>query len=165
VASFWADDQINDGEFAEALEFLIQEGVINIESVRINEVTLSDEAERLYQLEIAQKEDRITILENEVEDTGLDNSILLQTIVENNRIIELYTMNHNNLLNEFRNYKIEYPPVKDIGGLKGLSDKELDLQRTIREYQRLVESLDEKYDNLVQEFEEFKIQNSNSTQT
>lgn len=87
TAAWWSEGKITDSEYLEGLKYLIEDGIIPIDTVQVNQITLSDETERLYQLEINQKEDKINILENEVESVGLDNSHLLQSIVEKDRII------------------------------------------------------------------------------
>ena len=143
VANAWGTDQISDSEYKNAMAFLIEYGIIQIDTVQINQVTLSDEAERLYQLEINQKEDRISILENEVEAVGLDNSKLLVSIVEKDQEIDKLQLDLKTVRDEFKTYKEDYPlKVGNIGGKMVNVD-------TIRE-------LEGKIQELEQELEEYK---------
>lgn len=82
VANFWAEGGISDSEFAESITFLIEQGIIEIESSPVTkQITMDDQEKRLYDLEIAN-------LENEVKEVGLDNAHLLNSIVNLQDTIE-----------------------------------------------------------------------------
>jgi hypothetical protein len=69
VANFWIDGGINDAEFIEALEFLIDSNIIKLGDSIVVDNTVSvitTEQKDILDLTISQKEDRIKILENEV---------------------------------------------------------------------------------------------------
>ncbi len=144
VANAWGTDQITDLEYKNAMEFLIEYGIIQIDTVHVNQVTLSDEAERLYQLEINQKEDRINILEKQVTDVGLDNSKLLQSIVEKDQTMAQLQTDLKNEKADFKKYKDDYPlKVGTIGGklvnadtIRELETKIQELEEELKEYRQ-----------------------------
>jgi len=145
IAAYWVDDNLVDAEFRNAMEYLIQQGIFVIESVRITETTLSDEEERLYQLEIAQRDDRITILKDELEDTGKDNAILLQSIVEKDQIIKQSQTSLKNVKSEFETYKEDYPlKVGYIGGKLVNADTIRELEQQIKELEQINDELKSK---------------------
>jgi len=119
VANFWVEGNIDDGEFGEAITFLIERGIIQISSVSTPiENPLTDEEKRLFELELAQKDDRISILEKEVEDAGLDNSHLLNNIVEKEQTITALQEELKQVDDDFKQYKQDYPlKVGNIGGM------------------------------------------------
>lgn len=140
VANAWGTDQITDSEYRDAMGFLIEQGIIQIDTVQINEITLSDETERLYQLEIKQNEDRINILKNEVKNVGLDNSHLLQSIVEKDQTIEKLQLDLKTTKDEFKTYKDDYPlKVGNIGGKMVNADTIRELERKIQELEQELE--------------------------
>jgi len=69
VANFWIEGGIDDADFIEALEFLIDNNVIKLGENVVLDNTMSvitTEQKNILDLTISQKEDRIKILENEV---------------------------------------------------------------------------------------------------
>ncbi len=152
VANFWIEGGIDDAEFIEALEFLIDENVIKLgESISIDntmpeepiQTSLIDEEKRLYELELNQKDDRITILEREVKDTGLDNSHLLNSIVEKENIIINLQTDFNQVKDDFEKYKYDYPlKVGNIGGKLVNADTIRELEQQNNHLEQLIEELE-----------------------
>lgn len=150
VADAWANDGITDSEYRDAMGFLIEAGIIQIDTVQINEITLSDETERLYQLEINQKEDRINILENEVEGVGLDNSDLLNSIVNLQDIIVQRDLH----IVELEQNKSE--KVGNIGEEKITPSNTNGLEERIEIQKTTIKELEEKIIVLLEEIEDLK---------
>lgn len=112
VANFWVEDKIDDGEFAEALEFLIDNNIIQLgNSTTVSEQEgLSENEKTLLELQISDRDRIISDLEKNVEDIGLTNSQLLNNVVE-------ITESHDQIQSEFEKYKQDYPlKIGNIGG-------------------------------------------------
>jgi len=153
VANFWAEDNISDSEYAESLTFLIQQGIIKIDSEAMpqaSQISLADEEKRLYELELDQKDDKINILENDLEDTGLDNSKLLQNIVEKDQEIEHLQDALTASDEKFENWKKDNPvKTGNIGG------KMINAE-TIKEMEDEIDKLKQTNAELEEEIRELK---------
>lgn len=150
VAQFWVEGNINDSEFGEAITFLIEEEIITIDSVNIqNVLPISDEEKRLYDLEISQKDVIIASLKNEIETVGLDNSHLLNSIVEKENTIMNLQNSLDQVNNDFQQYKDDYPlKVGNIGGsqvnadtVQQLEQRNIDLELIIQELEAEIQNL------------------------
>lgn len=137
VANFWVEGNINDAEFGEAITFLIEQGIFKIDSVAVpQQSSLNDDGKRLYELELNQKDDRINILEKELKDTGLDNSHLLNSVVEKENVVVNMQKLYDQVKIDFNQYKEDYPlKIGNIGGklvvdyIKELEDRIAELEQ------------------------------------
>jgi hypothetical protein len=145
VANFWVDGNINDAEFGEAITFLIEQGIFKIDSVAISEPIqdMSDNEKRMFELETKQKDDRISILENEKkvlekekDDFGLDNSHLLLSITDMKKDVKSAYSELDKKRDELQQYKKDYPiKIGNIGG-KLVVDYIQELEEEIRELKK-----------------------------
>jgi len=145
VANFWIEGGIDDADFIEALEFLIDNNVIKLgENIVVNNTmsVITQEQKDILDLTISQKEDRIKILENEVKDIGLDNSKLLVSVVElqeNNNSLQISLTE---TITEFDTYKKDYPlKVGNIGGKLVNVDTIRNLENQLQDYEQTIEEL------------------------
>lgn len=136
VANAWVNDNLTDAEFREAMKFLIEQGIIPIDNVVTTQETISDEEKRLFQLEIDQKNNEIRILEKELENYGVDNSIMLLKITEQQVRVDSLNDQVKLKSDEFVQYKKDYPiKIGNIGGMlvvdyiQQLEDKIAQLKR------------------------------------
>lgn len=73
VANFWVEDKINDGEFAEALEFLITEKIINLDnSVKIEEMSEENPLETV----LAETPIQIVNMQKIIDDLQIQNDAI-----------------------------------------------------------------------------------------
>lgn len=129
VAGAWSNDGITDTEYQEAMIFLIEQDIIQINSTfSVSQIT--DGEKRLFELEVKQKDDRIKILENDVKDIGIDNSKLLQGLTDEQEKTSLLQISLTQSKEDLEQYKKDYPlKIGNIGGklvvdyIKELEDK------------------------------------------
>lgn len=147
VANFWIEGNIDDGEFGEALTFLIEQKIIKIDSAPVSEPiqeVLSNEEKRIFQLELNQKDDRINFLEKELKDTGLDNSHLLNSIVEKEGTIMILRQSLEQVKDDFQKYKEDYPlKVGAIGGQLVNVETVIALEELIKARELTIQELEE----------------------
>lgn len=149
VAGYWSEDRINDEEYIEGLEFLINSNIIKINSTQsIN--SLPNEEKRLYELELDQKDNKISLLENELKEVGLNNSQMLLTIVSQIETIESLKEELDKTKEDFQQYKDDYPlKVGNIGGaqvnvntVKQLQENNDELRETIKKLEEEIKELE-----------------------
>ena len=118
IAGAWANDDLTDIEFQEAIKFLIQQDIIPMDNVIVTQKPVLDEQKRLSQLELDPKDNKIRILEKELEDYGADNSIMLLKITEQQSTIDSLYDQVNLKRDELQQYKKDYPlKIGNIGGM------------------------------------------------
>jgi len=146
VANFWIEGGIDDADFIEALEFLIDNNVIKLGENTVVEDTMAsltvDEKEFL-ELTIEQKEDRIKILENEIKDIGLDNSKMLVSITELQESNDSLQTSLTETIIEFDTYKKDYPlKVGNIGGELVNVDTITNLENQLESHKQTIDELE-----------------------
>jgi len=82
IAGAWYNDDINDNDFSNALEWMIQNNVIVLDNSQLQQISMVESEKKLYELEIENKVNKIMALDNELKSISLDNTILLQKVTE-----------------------------------------------------------------------------------
>lgn len=164
VANFWIDGGINDAEFIEALEFLIDNNVIKLgESIVVNNTmsVITTEQKDILDLTISQKEDRIKILENEI--NTLNNKISSMPVIpsESEMIINLNRQIEtlNDKLDQENDMKdtMEEDLRNDITKLNQMNQDQVEkFQKDLADLREANTLLQIKYDAVVNELETLK---------
>ncbi len=136
IAQAWANDEINDSDYQNAMVFLIEHGIFKVNSTDT-------------EFQIEQKNNLISILEKEVKDVGLDNSHLLSSIVEQENIIEFIENEIIQITNNFDDYKSHHShKVGNIGGATINEDTIIFLQERIQELEQVIVELENEIQDL-----------------
>lgn len=94
------------------------------------------------ELDLDQKKNRISILENEVKDIDLDNSKMLQSIVDLKESEAFFQKQYNDKKTQFDKYVKDYPlKVGNIGGVQVNVDTVMMLQQQAQEAREEKESI------------------------
>jgi len=112
VANFWVEDKIDDGEFATALEFLIDSNIIQLGNNTIvsEQENLSDNERTLLELQISDRDRTIKDLEETITEIGLNNTQLQTSVTEKTGL-------YDQIKEDFKQYKQNYPlKIGNIGG-------------------------------------------------
>lgn len=151
TAAWWSEGLTSDDEMIDALEMLIDNNIIQLgnNTIMSEQENLSDNEKTLFELQISDKDrtisdrDRtISDLEKNVEEVGLDNSKLLQSIVEKNQTLEDFTSELNRIQDDFQTYKEEYPlKVGSIGGMQVNVETIIHLEERIKDLERVIDEL------------------------
>lgn len=160
VAGFWAEDKISDSEFAEGITFLIEQQIIVIDSTPITPTqSLSAESERLYKLELDQKDVKITNIENENEYLETENSELTKGIEDRDHTLNAKYDQYRDLKEEYDQYKKDYPlKVGNIGGKQVNADTVRQLETQLSDLRQIVGELEDENNKLEKENKELKSQ-------
>lgn len=177
VANFWVEDKINDLEFAEALEFLIDSKIIELGNTTVASISLQTENERL-QADNDQLIIQINELENEVKNIGLHNSKLLTGITEKILQNKKLANDLKTIKDEFKTYKKDNPlKVGNIGNnqvreystidkenknlqqqIQAVSERHLQLEEELEDNEEQIETLLEKNTELANQIHEKNIE-------
>lgn len=153
-AEWWSQDRISDAEYVDSLEFLIAGGIIQMDSISMQSIIPVEEEDstdwelvsKMYEGDIVTYKNEIVRLENEVESFGLDNSKLLQSIVEKIQEADKLTNDLQIIKDEFKIYKQEYPlKVENIGDNQVYVDTIRQIEVKIQELYKEIDKLEESY--------------------
>lgn len=112
----WVDGFLNDIELINALEFMIETGIIPTNSTS-NVSTVSVDENRILKSEASIKDIQISNLEKEKKDFGLDNAKLLVSITDMKTENESAYSELNKVRVELKQHKEDYPAkYGKIGG-------------------------------------------------
>ncbi len=132
IFSYWVDDKINDSEAIEALQFLIDTNIIKIGNTQIVNMSSIDQ----NTLELEQKNNRISILENESKGFETEKTKLLETIEEHKQKSDALQTSLTKSQSDFKQFKKDYPlKIGNIGG-KLVVDYIQELENKIAELEK-----------------------------
>jgi len=112
VATAWGNGDLNDSEYRDAMIFLIEADII-----KINPTSNTAMSSTAMELEIEQKKNRISILENEVNLFETTKSKLLVDVKTEKEVSTMLQTSLTKSQDEFDQYKKDYPlKIGNIGG-------------------------------------------------
>lgn len=117
VANFWVEGNMDDNEFGEAITFLIEQEIIEIDSTPVQPTQLlTDDSKRLYEVEADLRDEEIRELQRQVGELTTTNAELQDTVTD--QIIELFEKQEevDNIQYEYKQYIRDHPnKVQNIG--------------------------------------------------
>ena len=152
LADAWVDDDLNDHEFKEAIKFLIEKNIIVIDSPQPVAVTIDDSEKRIFKLELAQKDDMVSKLQDELEELKSKHSKTVDSLKEEQDYAEQMKADLKQAWSDFEQYKKEYPlKVGNIGGETVSAETVKRLTAELADLRASYEELSREHDRLERE--------------